>query len=446
MPPLLLYLLKANGALLLFAAAYFGLLRPLTFFTLNRLYLLFALLFAAAYPALPVPALLPATPLLPVALTVPPALPSWPATAAPAGLAGSWEAAGLALYGLGAAVGLARLLGQLASVGRLRRASCRVVVDGVAVRQLPGEVRPFSFWRTIYLNPAQHPGPELTAVLRHEQVHVRQWHTLDVLLSQLVLAAAWCNPAAWLLRRALLDTLEYIADHAALQTGLDRRAYQYSLLRLSQGTPRPALVSQFTFHSLKNRITMMNAPASATAHRGRYLLAMALVLALSFGAAQAGNSAAVRPSGQGEKPAPSVCYLNGKLSAQAALNRLDPNSIAYFQALSPETTRKIFGPQSGSVAIVVTKGHEHSAAVEELNAKIFRVAPLIPGTEAPAEVNALPSTARAYLTKAYPTSRIVKVSLLTYPSRSQVNYKVELAEGARLHYALLDEQGNPTNF
>jgi hypothetical protein len=348
MPPLLLYLLKANGALLLFAAAYFGLLRPLTFFTLNRLYLLFALLFAAAYPALPVPALLPATPLLPVALTVPPALPSWPATAAPAGLAGSWEAAGLALYGLGAAVGLARLLGQLASVGRLRRASCRVVVDGVAVRQLPGEVRPFSFWRTIYLNPAQHPGPELTAVLRHEQVHVRQWHTLDVLLSQLVLAAAWCNPAAWLLRRALLDTLEYIADHAALQTGLDRRAYQYSLLRLSQGTPRPALVSQFTFHSLKNRITMMNAPASATAHRGRYLLAMALVLALSFGAAQAGNSAAVRPSSQGESPLLLFVISMANSALRLRLTGLTPTALLTFRRYRRKLRGRFSGPKAGA--------------------------------------------------------------------------------------------------
>ena len=67
---LLLYLLKANAALLLFAAAYFGLLRQLTFFSLNRFYLLFALLFAAVYPALPVPALLPAAAIPAVAFTV----------------------------------------------------------------------------------------------------------------------------------------------------------------------------------------------------------------------------------------------------------------------------------------------------------------------------------------------------------------------------------------
>jgi hypothetical protein len=280
-------------------------------------------------------------------------------------------------------------------------------------------------------------------VLRHEQVHVRQWHTLDVLLSHLVLTAAWCNPAAWLLRRALLDTLEYVADHAALQTGLDRRAYQYSLLRLSQGAASPALVSQFTFLTLKNRIAMMNAPASAAAQRGRYLLAVALVLALSFGAAQTRNSAAAHPSRRGEKPAPSAWYLNGKRSDQASVNRLDPATIAYMQVLPSETARKIFGPRSEGVAVVVTKGNEHSAAVEELNARIFRVAPLIPGTETAVEVNALTSAARAYLTEAYPTSRIVKVSKLT-SARQQVSYKVELAEGSRLHYAYFDEQGNPS--
>ncbi|HEX8656500.1 MAG TPA: M56 family metallopeptidase [Hymenobacter sp.] len=440
---MLLYLLKANGALLLFAAAYFGLLRPLTFFTLNRLYLLFALLFSAVYPALPVPTLLPATPLFPVAITMPTALSSLPTMAAPVGLTWSWEAAGLTLYCLGAAVGLIHLLWQLASVWQLRRASCPVVVVDFAVRQLPGEVRPFSFWRTIYLNPAHHPGPELTAVLRHEQVHVRQWHTLDVLLSQLVLAAAWCNPAAWLLRRALLDTLEYVADHAALQTGLDRRAYQYSLLRLSQGAACPALVSQFTFLTLKNRIAMMNAPASAATQRGRYLLAVTLVLALRFGAAQARNSAAAHPSRRGDKPAPSAWYLNGKRSDQASVNRLDPATIAYMQVLPSETARKIFGPRSEGVAVVVTKGNEHSAAVKELNARIFSVAPLIPGTETAVEVNALTSAARAYLTEAYPTSRIVKVSKLT-SARQQVSYKVELAEGSRLHYAFFDEQGNPS--
>ena len=281
---ILLYLLKANGVLLLFVAAYFGLLRRLTFFTLNRAYLVLALLFAALYPALPVPALLPAeaTPaaIFPVvgnaeAFSV--------ATAGPSAPAVDWAAVGVALYAAGAAVVLARLLVQLLALARLRRRSRPAVVGGLAVRVLAGEISPFSFAHSIYLNPDQHPGPELAAVLRHEQVHVRQAHTFDVLLAQLALAAAWCNPAAWLLRRALLDNLEFLADQAVLATGLDRRAYQYSLLRLSHAPAGPSLVSHFTFPTLKNRVVMMNTPLSTSGQLARYFVAGPLVLAVALG-------------------------------------------------------------------------------------------------------------------------------------------------------------------
>ncbi|GAB2461084.1 hypothetical protein GCM10011375_11940 [Hymenobacter qilianensis] len=61
MTALLLYLLKANGALLLFAGLYYVGLRRLTFYTLNRAYLLFALLFSALYSALDVGPYLPPT-------------------------------------------------------------------------------------------------------------------------------------------------------------------------------------------------------------------------------------------------------------------------------------------------------------------------------------------------------------------------------------------------
>ena len=302
MPPILLYLLKANVALALFAAAYFGLLRHLTFFRLNRFYLLFALLFAAGYPALPVPALLPAEAAPAVAFAVV----ETAATAAPLPVAAApaidWAAVGVALYGAGAAVLLARLLVQLLSLARLRARSRPAVVQGQAVRVLAGDLSPFSFGQTIYLNPDQHPGPELAAVLRHEQVHVCQWHTLDVLLAQLMQAAAWCNPAAWLLRRALLDNLEYLADHAVLAAGLDRLAYQYSLLRLSHAPAGPSLVSSFTFPTLKNRVIMMNTPLSSSGQLARYFVAGPLVLAVAlgiFGRAGAGRRPSGAASGRG---------------------------------------------------------------------------------------------------------------------------------------------------
>src|SRR5882757_9498004 len=50
MPALFVFLLKVNIALLLFCAGYYLVLRHLTFYTLNRVYLLVAILFASVYP------------------------------------------------------------------------------------------------------------------------------------------------------------------------------------------------------------------------------------------------------------------------------------------------------------------------------------------------------------------------------------------------------------
>ena len=54
-----------------------------------------------------------------------------------------------------------------------------------------------------------------------------------------------------------------------------------------------------------------------------------------------------------------------------------------------------------------------------LNDKIANVAPLVPGTETPAEVNVITPPALAYITKTYPSSRIIGVSKLSYPSYGQ---------------------------
>lgn len=361
---ILLYLLKANLALVLFAGAYFGLLRRLTFFSLNRAYLLFTLLFAAVYPALPVPALLPPVATQPAAFAVVEMSGMGPdAVAGPAAPALDWAVVGLAAYAAGAAVLLVRLLVQLLSLWRLRRTSRPAVLSRQAVRTLPGEVSPFSFWQTIYLNPDQHPAPELAAVLRHEQVHVRQWHTLDVLLVQVALAAAWCNPAAWLLRRALLDNLEYLADHAALQTGLDRRAYQYSLLRLSQVAAGPALVSHFTFPTLKNRVAMMNTPFSSPGQLAHYFVAGPLVLGLALGASgaraqearlavpvAADATLAAKPANSLSRP---LVYVDGQRSDND-LDSFDDANIASISVYKGAAARQVFGEAAAEKVIVLT--------------------------------------------------------------------------------------------
>jgi hypothetical protein len=142
------YLLQANVVLLLFAAAYYGLLRRLTFFRLNRAYLLLALLFAAIYPVVPALPLAPMA-LLPAATL---AISTSPAAVAVQDHSVDYKSALLGVYALGTGLLLLRLLAQLASLALVRARAQPAVVLGQAVRVLAGTGGPFSFGRTIYLS------------------------------------------------------------------------------------------------------------------------------------------------------------------------------------------------------------------------------------------------------------------------------------------------------
>ncbi|WBO83982.1 M56 family metallopeptidase [Hymenobacter yonginensis] len=307
MPALLLYLLQMQLALLLLLAVYYGLLRRLTFHQLNRGYLLAALALAAVYPVLDLgwlrPAVAPAAPLMQV-------VPAWTeatGTAAPAASGPEYGAWLLAAYGLGAAGLLLRLLVQGASLWRLHRASRPVEAAGVRFRAVAGEVSPFSFGRAIYLNPAHHAPAELPVALLHEQVHVRQAHTLDVLLGHLHRVLAWASPAAWLWLRATQENLEFIADAAVLrESQLAPKQYQYSLVRLSTLAAGSPLTTPFSFITLKNRIRMMNSLPSGRRQLLRYaaVLPIALGLLLTAAATQATPAVATSTLADTEKPAP----------------------------------------------------------------------------------------------------------------------------------------------
>ncbi|QKG58178.1 M56 family metallopeptidase [Hymenobacter sp. BRD128] len=436
---LLTYLLKANVVLALFAAAYYGLLRGLTFFGLNRAYLLLALLFAAVYPALPVPALLPARalPLLPTVVTHV-ASPAPPEVAASAGL--DWPRLALGLYAAGTAGLLLRLLGQLGSLALVRRRSRPTVVLGQAVRVLPGAGGPFSFGRTVYLSEvALADADSLPAALRHEHAHVRQYHTLDVLLTQLATALAWANPAAWLLRRAVLDNLEYLADRAALHTGLDRRAYQYSLLRQQPGgVPAPALAFHFSFPTLKNRIIMLNQPTSTTRQLGRYLLAAPLLMALALAYTGARAQTPQTAPAAWHVPAGAQVYINGVPATGPAAEALDPQTIGSMKVLAGIEAR-IFSPGSGSIIALTTKADEQAAPVQHLNDRLAQATALVPSID-PQD---LPKPAQEYITRTFPDCRLAQTNKILPAAKERAVYQALLAKGRRPQgYLLFDATGN----
>lgn len=161
------------------------------------------------------------------------------------------------LYLAGVLVLLVRLAIQAFSLYRLIVRMPEKEINGVRVKCLNDPSGPFSFFGWIFLNPAIVKKDELDEILTHEVAHVKQRHSVDVLLAEMVSICCWMNPFAWLLKREVRLNLEFLADRKVMEAGFATKSYQYHLLGLAYNH-KYGLSNNFNFSHLKQRIIMMN--------------------------------------------------------------------------------------------------------------------------------------------------------------------------------------------
>ena len=283
-----MYVLQVNVGLLVFYLLYRGLLARDTFLGMRRLYWWAAWVLAFLYPLVELGVWgRTETPLQVVMADYAEAMTVVVSAVAPEEAATwSWQDGLALLWAAGASALLLRMLVQLAVVCRLARRGRKVEWHGVRVLAVEGDNVPFSFFRWIFVQPGNHSEGELEEILAHEQAHVRQWHSLDVVVSELLCCLSWFNPAVWLAKRCVRQNLEFLADRAVVHSGFDRKNYQYHLLRLSYGVNIGQIVNNFNVSPLKERIMMMNKKKSRHAGALKYalLLPVAGLLVLSANA------------------------------------------------------------------------------------------------------------------------------------------------------------------
>jgi TonB family protein len=137
------------------------------------------------------------------------------ATAAAAGH--DWSFWLLVVYLSGAAFMLARLAYGLAGLWHTARRLPRTAHAGYLLAETHGRLPTSSFGRVVFWDETLPLSPaEARQVLAHERAHVRQYHTYDRLLLELLRSVLWFNPFVHLCARALVLTHEYLADAAAL--------------------------------------------------------------------------------------------------------------------------------------------------------------------------------------------------------------------------------------
>ena len=193
-----------------------------------------------------------------------------------------WDWLTLSLV-IGAVLFLLRFIIRCISFFRMQRKAKLISADGIKVYQVDDHIIPFSFGNAVFINSDLHTEAELQEIIRHEFVHVKQKHTLDILWSEWLCIINWYNPFAWLLKASIRQNLEFIADNKVLENGVSKKQYQYLLLKVI-GNNQFSIAQKFNFSSLKKRIAMMNKLKSARMHLLRFLFILPLlaVILISF--------------------------------------------------------------------------------------------------------------------------------------------------------------------
>ena len=281
---MLAYFLKINVAIALFYAFYRLFFYKDTFFTWRRAALLCFFAVSAVYPLLNIQTwITEQQPMVAMAdLYADIVLPEF--TITPEQVTSDWktllpQTVGFAYWGMVIVLAI-RFLIQLAGIIRLAFRCRKAKIENTNVHLLRQASGPFSFFHWIFIHPTSHTEDELSEILTHEQTHANQWHSIDVLVSEIVCIFCWFNPFAWLMKREIRTNLEYLADNRVLETGHDSKAYQYHLLGLSHHKAAATIYNSFNVLPLKKRIKMMNKKRTREIGRTKYLMFLPLAALL----------------------------------------------------------------------------------------------------------------------------------------------------------------------
>lgn len=259
----LFYLVEVSLCLSVFYAFYYLLLRKSRYFLCNRYYLLWSALLALVLPFIQLPMPVEEGVVREVAVTL------QTFTVTPNGIA-QWEASSLfnhlnsflgwlvLVYGLGVVLFAGRLGLQLRSFYRLSKQLTKVKCNGYWL--IKTEKQPtFSFFNYLFLNVADLTQAQQQQIIRHEEVHIRQKHTFDILFFELLSLVCWFNPVMYWYKQAIRDTHEYLADAAVLKQQPQHRK-QYAQLMVQQVLTghNLYLFNHFSQSQIQKRMMMMN--------------------------------------------------------------------------------------------------------------------------------------------------------------------------------------------
>ena len=137
----------------------------------------------------------------------------------------------------------------------------------------------FSFFNYIFIHTTLVAKKDLK-IIRHELVHVKELHSLDLLYFEIQKVVMWFNPLVYIFQKRITLLHEYISDAKAIKNS-SKETYFNQLLAHTFRVENISFINQFFKHSLiKKRIVMITKDKSKKVKKFKYLLIVPLLVGM----------------------------------------------------------------------------------------------------------------------------------------------------------------------
>jgi TonB family protein len=298
------YVFKSSLSLITLFGLYWFLLRKEKLFVFNRFFLVVSVVFSLIVPFISIPVNFRVTPqlediissndyitteiLTPGSSSVPSDVYGDKAYVQNRPATINFSAILLALYISGVIVFLIRFLRNIYLIAQKIRISEKISFEGYWIVLTNDKTGPCCFSNSVFLNKDDYlKGRIARELLDHELEHVKQSHTIDIMLIELLKIFYWFNPVHILYDRAVRINHEYLADNGVISYDYNVENYACKLLSFITGRNNLSLTSGSTYSFTKMRLMMMTKPRSGSSIYGSKIattlcLGIVLFLSLSF--------------------------------------------------------------------------------------------------------------------------------------------------------------------
>lgn len=191
-----------------------------------------------------------------------------------------WTRLITATYIIGVIVFSIRIPIFLYQMSRLHKKSRKYTFNGISIYVHSEPFSAFSYWNNIYVNREELSNKDFKIIWRHEVQHIRKGHTFESFLLEIWSCLFWFNPFIWLIKEQLKEIHEFQTDISLVNDGVNNIDYQKHLLNYTIAGDAFMASSNFATTALKRRIKMLSSKRSSVGRYSRLFLMLPTVLLL----------------------------------------------------------------------------------------------------------------------------------------------------------------------